>query len=184
MKELKVPTAVMVLGGLACFVLTSCDRPAGQKPDAKALQRANATLLSVELPVLPEGITDLRYWAGGIFAKYMNVKFTTSPEQALDYFQRAGAACYFEFQAREGQHRKRYYVSATHFLGDSGDRGHPPDFIDLNGRGGLAVRRWFESVYDIRHGWYYGTTRGSDVWGCEFYYDLDTQVFYLYWHYS
>jgi hypothetical protein len=183
MRELKVPTAVMVLGGLACFVLTSCDRPTGQKPDAKVLQRANATLLSVELPVLPEGITDLRYWAGGIFAKYMNVKFTTSPEQALDYFQRAGATYYVEFAACEGQHPERYQIWATHFLGEPHDRTHAGDSFELNDAVGL-VGRWFKGVYEIRHGWHYYSTRDGGVWGCEFYYDLDTQVFYLYWHYS
>jgi len=183
MNELRIPEAVLVLCGLLCVALTSCDRSTGQKPDAKVLQRANATLSGVELPVLPEEITDLRYWAGGVFAKFINIKFTTSREQALDYFQRAGATCYLEFAEREDQHRDIYRVLATHFLGESHEGAELPDSTELN-MIDRAGRRWFESVYEIRHGWYYYSERDGRLWECELYYDLDTQVFYLYWHYS
>ncbi len=175
-----------VLGTLVCAVLTSCGRSTGQKPDTKLVQRANTTLSKVELPVLPEGITDLHYWAGGIFAKFINIKFTASRDQALDYFKRAGAPCYFEFEVREDKRPgDKYRFSATHSLTQDPVQTKPPVSFELNYGNGLALKRWFDSVYQIRHGWYYGPRKKEDGnWGSELYYDLDTQVLYLYWHYS
>jgi hypothetical protein len=146
--------------------------------DAEITQRANAALSSVQLPVLPNGVTNVKCWTGGSFAKFMNVKFTSSPAQALDYLKRVGAKYYFEFDSSEGIHR----VSATHFLDAATTQVDKPNLIELNHRTGIASKSWFKSVYKIRCGWYYDSQRGAA--GFQLYYDLDTRHFYIYWYCS
>ncbi len=82
---------MMVACSLLCGLLPSCDRSDEPVSDAAAIQRANTALSLRKLPKLPDGVTNVRCWTGGTFAKYMNVKFTASPDQALDYLRKAGA---------------------------------------------------------------------------------------------
>jgi hypothetical protein len=181
MKELKLSRhIVMPLSGLFCIALASCDPPTTQLTDAEMIQRANEFLSSAQLPTLPVGATDARYWDGGEFAKFVNVKFSVSPDQALGYFKAAGAKYYFEYELDSD--RSAYHVSATHFLADSEDDVAKPNLFELNHRTGIVSQPWFRSVYDIRHGWYHDSQDGAV--GFHFYYDLDTHEFYVYWHYS
>jgi hypothetical protein len=178
MRRLGVSRANLVLlCGFLCGAPVACDRSSPQSRDAKMIQRANAALSSIKLPVLPDGVTEVHFWAGGVFAKYMNVKFKTSRDQALDYFKDVGAKCYFEFDSASGE----YQFTATHFLTDSKDYSVVrPSLSDL--REGIGHEQpWFKSVFQIRHGWYYDS---PGVAGFQLYYDLDEQEFYLSWHYS
>ena len=118
---------------------------------------------------------------GGAFAKYMNVKFTASPDQALDYLRRAGVPCYFEFQGEETGCR----VVATHALlgaPEPSPETHCEKGFFLLTEKGILAEPWFGTVYDIRHGWYY---YWAD-WPTRYhvYYDLDSRQFYVYWMYS
>lgn len=169
---------VIVLCGLLGIVLPSCDRSPAQVPDADMIQRTNVALSSRHLPKLPDGVTMARCWTGGMFAKYMNVKFTASPDQALDFLRRAGAGCYSEFQV-EG---KNCRIVANHALAAT-PQGVDTVGLSLLAKGtGMLSRPWFKSVYEIRHGWHYGLQDG--IAGYDVYYDVDNQQLYVYWHYS
>jgi hypothetical protein len=141
-------------------------------------QRANAALSSTRLPVLPDGVTEVHFWAGGVFAKYMNVKFTASRDQALSYFKNAGAEYYCEFRLADGE----YTIVQTHSLTDPGSSSVVEPSLLYMEIGIGYEQPWFKSVHEIRHGWYYDSLQG--VAGFQLYYDLDTQLFYVAWHYS
>jgi hypothetical protein len=111
----------------------------------------------------------------------MNVKFTASPDQALDFLRRANAAYYLEFQI-EG---KQYRILATHALTAAPGDTDRPDLYMLTEKVGILSRPWFRSVYDIRHGWYYHHYYFRDAPVSHYmFYDLDSQQFYVYWSYS
>ena len=167
----------MMLCVLLCGTLASCGR-SGKQSGAATIQQANTALKNRELPMLPLSVTSVQCWKGGVFAKYMNIKFRASPEEAIDYFRRAGAECYFEFQEEDG----RYSVTATHPLTDSPVSAEKPSLFELEHKTGIADEPWFRSVYDIRHGWYSTSLRNPA--GYQLYYDVDTQQFYIYWWYS
>jgi len=143
------------------------------------IQRANTALSLRRLPKLPDGATNVRCWTGGTFAKYLNVKFTASPDQALDYLRRADATHYLEFQI-EG---KDYRILATHSLTGAPADTDKPELWCLTNRTGILSQAWFKSVYDIRHGWYCRYGRGAPA-RCTLYYDVGAQQFYVYWTYS
>ena len=113
-----------------------------------------------------------------MFAKYMNVKFTASPDQALDFLRRAGAGYYSEFQV-EG---KTYRIVANHALTATPQSISTVSLSLLAQGTGMLSRPWFKSVYEIQHGWYYSVQNG--VAGYDLYYDVDNQQLYVYWHYS
>jgi len=133
------------------------------------------------LPKLPDGATNVRCWTGGTFAKYMNVKFTASPDQALDYLRRANTTYYLEFQI-EG---KKYRILATHPLTAASGDTDRPDLRMLIEKAGIHSQPWFRSIYDIRHGWYYHHYELKDAPVSHYmFYDVDSQQFYVYWTYS
>ena len=181
MERLKFPWGMIIVCGLLCGLLASCERSDDAVPDAVAIPRANTALSVRKLPKLPDGVTNVRCWTGGMFAKYMNVKFTASPDQALDFLRRAEATYYVEFQI-EG---KKSQVLATHSLsGTLGDTGKPELYM-LAEKVGILSRPWFRNVYDIHHGWYYRYHEYQDApMGYYLFYDLDSQQFYVYWTYS
>lgn len=143
------------------------------------IQRANTALSLRKLPKLPDGAANVRCWTGGTFAKYMNVKFTASPDQALDYLRRANATHYLEFQI-EG---KDCRILATHSLTSASGDADRPELWCLTNKTGILSQLWFKSVYDIHHGWYYHYFRDAPT-RYTIYYDLDRQQFYVYWTYS
>ena len=168
--------AVMVVCSIA---LSSCDRSGDQKSAAESLQHANQVLKGIKLPVLPEGVTDARCWTGGIFAKYVNVKFAASPDQALEYVRSSGAGFYYEFRING----TGYHIVASHSLGGTPGTGDETDLHMLVGKSGIIAEPWFKTVYDIRHGWAYYY---SADWPARYhmFYDVDSQQFYIYWCYS
>jgi len=181
MEHLKFSWGVIIACSLLCGLLASCDRSDTPVPDAVAIQRANTVLSVCKLPKLPEGATGVRCWTGGVFAKYVNIRFTASPDQASDFLRRANAACYVEFQVEGGNSR----VLATHSLAGALGDNDDPDLYMLTHKAGILSRPWFRSVYDIRHGWYYHHFYhdGAPV-SYYFFYDLDSQQFHVYWTYS
>lgn len=163
---------VMLLCGLMCMVLASCDR------STKSVTRANKTLSGIKLPSLPQGVTDVRCATSGLFAKFVNVKFAASREQAREYLVSCAVPHYFEFSMING----KYALSATHVLTT------PPEVTAVNGPAALRLGRgigqqaWFKSVYGIRHGWFYRFEKHPVRY--QLYYDLDAEQFYIYWSYS
>ncbi len=124
---------------------------------------------------------EVRCWTGGTFAKYMNVKFPASPDEALDYLRRANATYYLEFQI-EGE---KYRILATHSLTAASGDTDQPDLWMLTRKAGIHSQPWFRSVYDIRHGWYYHHYELKDAPVSHYmFYDMDSQQFYVYWTYS
>jgi hypothetical protein len=180
-EQLKSSWRMTLVCSLLCGLLASCDRPDEPVTDAAAIQRANTALSVRKLPKLPDTVTSVRFWSGGMFAKYMNIKFSASPDQALDFLRRAGAACYVEFQI-EG---KKCHILATHPLAGALGDNNKPELYMLAEKVGILARPWFRSVYDIRHGWYYHHFyyEGAPV-SYYLFYDVDSQQFYVYWTYS
>jgi hypothetical protein len=173
MRRARLSLRMIVVCSLLCGQLASCKRSTDVVPNATLIQRTNAALSSRKLPALPAGITDVRCWTGGMFAKYMNVRFSASPEQAV-------AGCYLEFRI-EG---KECRVVANHPL-----VGTPEDIrrvsLSLLAKGtGMLSQPWFRSVYETRHGWYYDYFSQDGPTGYDIFYDLDNQQLYLYWSYS
>jgi len=168
---------MIVACSLLCGLLPSCDHSTDQVSDAKMIQRANVVLSSRRLPKLPDGATNVRCWTGGLFAKYMNVKFTASPDQALDFLRRAAAGCYLEFRV-EG---KNYRIVANHALATTPQSINTVSLSLLAKGTGMLSQPWFKSVYEIRHGWYYDYYSQDGPTGYDVYYDLDSQQFYVYW---
>lgn len=162
-----------VLGGMLLFR----DRPS----DVDPVQRANQALSIRDLPSLPDGVTDVRCWTGGTFAKYMNVKFGASEDQATDFLRRAGAAGYIEFEINGSQSR----ILATHPLADPYEKLDESRLWCLAMKTGMFSKPWFKSVYDVRHGWHYRrfSQEAAPINLCVFY-DLDTRQLYIYWSYS
>lgn len=181
MEKVSCLRRVVILCALMGAMVASCKRSAPALTAAEEVQRANGMLTAIKLPVLPDGVTDVRSWAGGVFAKFMNVKFSASPDQALDYLKRIGVKQYHEFDLSP---YGAYRVLTTHFLAEAEDRLDQPVPVYLSSltRRDIYAQPWFESVYDIRHGWYYGSEAGVEV--LEIYYDLDSGQFYINWSYS
>jgi hypothetical protein len=177
MVRLRLSWDLVAVCGLICALLSSCDPDAGK--ELKTTQGMNLALSSRKLPDLPAGITDARCWAGGMFAKCMNVRFTASADQALDYLRRTGAACYLEFEIDGTQPR----VLATHSLTDGFEDLSGPELKFLAEKIGIRSQPWFRSIYDIRHGWHYHNYRDEPA-RYAIYYDLDTHHLYIYWTYS
>jgi len=155
----------------------SCGR-SGKQPGAATIEEANAALTIRELPTLPPTVDSVQFWKGGVFAKYLNAKFTAAPEEALDYFRRAKAEGYFEFREDAG----KYSVTATHVFTDAPMTAEKPRLFELEHNAGIRAEPWFRSVYDIRHGWYWTVPRV--LGGYQLFYDVDTRQFYIYWWYS
>jgi hypothetical protein len=174
MGQLGFSWGTIAVCSLLSGLLPSCNRSADQVSDAAMIQRTNAALSSRKLPVLPVDVTDVRCWTGGTFAKYMNVKFTASPDQALDYLRRASATHYLEFEI-EG---KNYRILATHLLTAAAPDSEKPELYCLTNKTGILSQPWFKSVYDIRHGWYYHYYRDAPA-RYNMYYDVDNQQFYV-----
>jgi hypothetical protein len=164
--------------GLLCSLLSSCDRSGGSMSQAETIQHTNKILQSCELPVLPDGVTDVHCWTGGVFAKYMGMRFNASADQALDYLRKAGAAGYIEFQAQGDTHQ----IVATHSLTSGSVTAGKPDHSWLAGGDGIS-QPWFKRIDEIRHGWCYYY---SEDWPARYYiyYDLDDGYLYVCWYYS
>ena len=172
MKKWKRRGAVVLVCGLICLALASYDW------SKKSVPRANRFLASIELAPLPEGVTGAHCKWSGLFAKYVNVKFAASPEQALAYLKVGDVPHYFEFSVVDGKHQ----VVATHVLTTPPENDVRSVPIPLKLGKGMFAPRWFRSVYDIRHGWFYVFDDFPVVY--RFYYDLDAGQFYIYWTYS
>lgn len=171
MRRLRRWGAVVLVCGLVCTLLATWDW------SKKSVWGANRFLSRIEFPPLPEGVTEVRCKWSGIFAKFANVKFTASQEQALAFLKASEAPYYCEFKAtNEG-----YQVSATHSLTTSPGRTFPNAPITLRLRS-MVRPRWFQSVYGIRHGWFYSFEDFPVQY--QLYYDLDAGQFYIYWTYS
>lgn len=169
---------IVIVCGLACCLLSSCGDSFSQKADASRMRRANAALSARRLPVLPADVTDVRCWTHGISDKYLNVRCTASPNQALDYFRRAGATSYAEFRIEGPECR----ILATHLLMAAPGVTDKPDLSCLTDRTGFVAQDWFESVYDIRHGWCYQRRYPPNASArYTLLYDLDSLQFYVYW---
>lgn len=107
----------------------------------------------------------------------MNVKFTVSKEEALDFFRRFGTGCYFRFELVEGH----YEVVGVDFLGDIETEVIKPSGRVLNEA--AAHKPWFKSVYEIQEGWFFVCYCGAEARAVlRFYYDLDRKVFYISWY--
>lgn len=176
MQQAKPSCGVVIVCALLCGMIGSCGR-SDKQSGAATIEEANAALKICELPTLPPSVTSVQCWTGGVFAKFLNVKFTAAPEEAIDYFRRAGAEGYFEFREDAG----KYLVTGTHSLTGSPVTAEKPDFLKLQ-HTAMASEPWFNSVYEIRHGWYWISRRG--LAGYQLYYDVDTQQFHIYWWYS
>jgi hypothetical protein len=178
MKHLGLSWGMVMVCGLACGLLSSCAGSTSQRAEAHRMRRANAALSSRRLPVLPADVTDVRCWTHGLSTKYLNVTCTASPNQALDYLRRTGATYYVEFRIEAAEYR----ILATHLLTAAPGATDKPDLSCLTDKTGLVAQNWFESVHDIRHGWYYRRSYPPDARGeyCLFY-DLDSLQFYVYW---
>ena len=159
--------------------MSSCDRSPHQMSAAESLQHANEVLNVVGLPPLPDGVTDAHSWAGGVFAKYVNVKFAAPKDQALEYLRSSGAGFYSEFRIDD----TGYHIVGTHSLGGTPGTGETPDLDQLVRKSGIVAEAWFKAVYDIRHGWAY---YHSADWPARYhmFYDVDNEQFYIYWCYS
>lgn len=172
MKKWKRRGAVVLVCGLICLALASHDW------SKKSVPAANRFLASIKLAPLPEGVTEAHCKWSGIFAKYVNVKFAASPEQALAYFKTGDVPHYFEFSVMDGRHQ----VTAAHVLATppANDAGDVP--IPLQLGTGMYAQPWFRSIYAIQHGWFYSFDDFPVRY--QFYYDLDAGQFYIYWTYS
>ena len=73
---------------------------------------------------------------------FMNVKFTASPDQVLDYLRRANATYYLEFQIEE----RDYRVLAAHSLTAAPAKTDKPELSCLTSRTGILSQPWFQSV--------------------------------------
>lgn len=179
MEQLRSAIVTMIVCCSLCGMLLSCNRSNPQVPPAETIRRANNALSSRGLPVLPNSATDVHYRIGGSFSKYMNVKFTASADQALDYLHRIGASCYIEFVIEGDQYR----ILATHPLASASASISNPRLYCIAEHIGIRCEPWFRSVYDIRHGWYYHyVPRVAEKY--TIYYDVDNQQLYIYWTYS
>jgi hypothetical protein len=176
-RQVKSSWGMMAACGLLCALVPSCDRRTDQVSDAVMIQRANTALSLRKLPKLPDGVTNVRCWTGGTSAIYMNVKFTASPDQALDYLRRVDAGCYLEFQVEA----KNYRIIANHSLTSTSQRIKTVNLSLLAKGAGVLSQPWFRSVYEIRHGWYYDYFSQDGPTGYDLYYDLDSRQFYVYW---
>ncbi len=129
--------------------------------------------------MLANSVADVRYRVGGSFAKYLNVKFTASADQALNYLRRADAKCYIEFVIVGDQYR----ILATHSLTGTPEFISNPELFCIAKDIGIRSEPWFKSVYDIHHGWYYHNFEKAPARYMIFY-DIDSQQLYVYWTYS
>ncbi len=170
MKKWKRRGAVALAGALICLALVSYDW------SKKSVPRANRFLASIKLAPLPEGVTEVHCKWSGIFAKFANVKFAASQDQALAYLKAGDVPHYFEFSVMDGKHQ----VTATHVLTTA------PDYdvrdVPAQLRTGMLAPAWFKSVFEIRHGWFYAVNEFPVCY--QMYYDLDAGQFYIYWTYS
>ena len=163
--------------GLCCFLFRT--------PLNVQVERANLRLTERKLPTLPQGAQNIKCWAGGVFAKYMDVEFTAPEGEAVNYFRRAGAEWHVSFQLVQDH----YEVVDEHFqeyLSES-EKVDKVYLLKLKlkflKRGeGFGHKRWAKSVYQIRRGLYYGRHGGTA--GFDLLYDLDRKVFYVFWYYS
>lgn len=177
LKRVRLLWGIVAVCGLLGGVLLFRDRP----PAVDPVQHANRVLSAIKLPGLPEDVTDVQCWAGGMFAKFVNVKFAASEDQAVDFLRKTGAACYLEFQIDGTQAR----VLATHPLTDAYEKISDTDLHCLTRKTGMFSKPWFKSVYDIRHGWHYHRFSQQEApVSLSVFYDLDSRQLYIYWSYS
>jgi len=171
MRRLRRWGMVVLVAAVVCTLLVTRDW------SKKSVWGANRFLSRLEFVPLPEGVTEVRCKWSGIFAKYVNVKFAASREQALAYLKANAVPHYTEFRATDGG----YEVCETHVLTTSPGRELRDVPVRLGHRN-MYRRKWFESVYGIRHGWFYSYEDFPVLY--EMYYDLDAGQFYIYWTYS
>ena len=173
MKHVQRWGSTAALCACLCVMLASCDRSQEGTPEA------NRVLSVIELPSLPAGVTTVRTWHGGVFAKFVNIKFTASQEQALAYLKANETPHHFEFSVTNGVPR----VTATHDLSTPGGTAiEVPNSGCVLARADMAAQPWFRSVTEIRHGWFFSYE--ESIVGYRFYYDLDVEQFYIYWYHS
>lgn len=163
--------------GLCCFLFRT--------PLNVQIERANLRLTERKLPTLPQGAQNIKWWTGGVFAKYMDVKFTAPEGEAVDFFRRAGAEWYVSFHLVQDH----YEVVDERFQEDFPESEKAEKLSDVKfslkslKRGkGFGHKGWAKSVYQIRRGLYYG--RHGQTAGFDLLYDLDREVLYIFWYYS
>ena len=177
MRWLKRWGIVASVCGLAIVLLVTRDWAKKSVPDA------NAFLAVLEFPPLPDGVTEVRCGNAGLFAKFVNVKFAAMREQALAYLKASAVPHYYEFSVTDG----KVHVSASYVLSSSEDGPAPNlavegELAHVGLGAGMLKKEWFESVSEIRHGWYYRFEDHPVRY--QLYYDLDAGQFYIYWTYS
>ncbi len=172
MSGLKRWGAATLACGFVCVLLSSCDRA------KTSVTQANKTLSGIKLSALPEGVTDIHCGSDGLFAKFVNVKFAASREQALAYLTANAVPYYSEFSATD----EGYQVSATHALTTPSENLVVSVPAELELGIGMGQQKWFKGVYTIRHGWFYCLEKNPVL--CQFYYDSDEGQFYIYWSHS
>jgi len=172
MGVLKRYSGVLVLCGLVCTVLGSCDGSKTSVPET------NTLLVGIKLPALPSGVTEARCWRGGGFAKFVNVKFTATREQARAYLKACGLPYYYEVNFVGGQAT----LAATHRLAPGNEMPAENVAADAVSFDGMVTQEWFESVRQIEHAWFSVVQKAPlhyRVW-----YDLGAGQLYIYWTYS
>jgi hypothetical protein len=177
MRRLRRWGIAVLVCGLVCTLLVTRDW------SKKSVAEANEFLAVIEFPPLPAGVTEVHCGSAGLFAKFVNVKFAANQEQALAYLKASEVPHYYEFSVVGGEPR----VSASHVLASSEDG--PAHYfaieqgLALDGLGTHMIsKKWFESISEIRHGWYYRFEDHPVRY--QLYYDLDAGQFYIYWTYS
>lgn len=177
MRRLKRWGIVVLACGLILTLLVTRDW------SKRSVPVANEFLAGIEFPALPAGVTEVRCRAGGIFAKFVNVKFAATREQALAYLKASAIPHYYEFKVVD----RKPHVSASHVLSPSEDGPAPclaiQEWLSFKWpRTYMHSKKWFRSIGEIRHGWYYRFEDHPVRY--QLYYDLDAGQFYIYWTYS
>lgn len=172
MNRLRRWSKIVVVCALVCTILGSCDDSKENVP------KANKLLSAIKFPTLPNGVTTAHSWSGGTFAKYVNIKFTATPQQAKTYLKDCGLTYYYEIDLTGN----KATLAGTHSLVSTNEISSEFAVEWASNFNSMVTEPWFEDVCQIQHAWF-GLVQETPL-NYRLWYDLDKEQFYIYWTYS
>jgi hypothetical protein len=146
--------------------------------------RANHHLKAIGCPRLPASARDVHVCFGGLFAKFLFLRFEASEEGASEFLQALKAGPAIQIGSQVGQVRIVSYEELFGLMEHATDEGVPfREEAYLVPVEAVPWLPWYNPL-SVKHGVAYDWTDTSTAQGLRVYYDSDTHTVYLHWNRS
>ena len=150
----------------------------GTAPDAQAMAYVNGRMSALGLPALPSSARGIHVYYGGLFGKYLYLRFQVGQEGAREFFGGLGAQPAVTIGDGPGDVRVLSLDQEARMFG-AGRMPPEPHLRVIP----PASTPWYEP-HTIRHGQAYERFDAKEPIRLQLFYDQDTETVFLSWQYS